>query len=123
MLVEPPYGYPIGDTRTIFIEPSSKDNLGSSNIIPDYNQSSKPRSQKWSDLDALKQGSQKSQISLKEILILFIIHIIAYYYSCERDTWTLQWVNLAISHIRLNILYGDTYALLSSYKSRIYNKE
>ena len=81
--------------------------------MPTEQPSSKPIYQSRSDPYSLNKESQETQVSLRWIIILFILHIILSLSSRKIATHTQQRGSLRISYIGAHAVYCDNRLLLS----------
>ena len=91
MKIKSPSWYQTGPSSAIIIEVLSGYPTGAIIVMPTDKTGSKPRAHPiFPDQDDLKQGNQEEQVSLWNIIILFILHIISYYYSRQKSTQTYK---------------------------------
>ena len=69
-----------------------------------------------------KRGIHETQVSMKNLILLFL-NIILYFSSSNRSTLTCWQGSLIVSHLWVHKVHYDTSALLSSTKSWIYDKD
>ena len=91
--------------------------------MPSDKSSSNPSAQTILNPDLLVLMCQFVQVSLQINIIQFILHIISYLSSSQRYIQALQQGSVIISHIRVHNVYYETYALLSSNKLKINDRD